>query len=101
MQIARGAHVVVALAAVNRDPALFPDPGRFDITRRPQRPHLTFGGGRHTCLGLHLARAELQEGLACLTRRLTSLRLTGEVRWSMPLGFQGPRALPMAFSLRG
>lgn len=101
LQIARGAHVVVALAAVNRDPALFPEPDRFDITRRPQRPHLTFGGGRHTCLGLHLARAELQEALACLTRRLTALRLTGEVRWSMPLGFQGPRALPMAFSPRG
>ena len=100
LKIPRDAHVVVALAAVNRDPRLFPDPDRFDIMRRPQRLHMTFGGGRHTCLGLHLARAELQEGLGCLSRRLTGLRLTGEVRWSMPLGFQGPRAMPMQFRLR-
>jgi cytochrome P450 len=100
LKIPRDAHVVVALAAVNRDPQLFPDPDRFDILRRPQRLHMTFGGGRHTCLGLHLARAELQEALGCLSQRLTGLHLAGEVRWSMPLGFQGPRAMPMAFRLR-
>jgi cytochrome P450 len=100
LAVPRDTQVVVALAAVNRDPALFPDPHRFDITRRPQRLHMTFGGGRHTCLGLHLARAELQEALGGLSRRLTRLALDGETTWSIPLGFQGPRRMPMRFQPR-
>jgi cytochrome P450 len=99
--VPRDTQVVLALAAVNRDPALFPEPDRFDITRRPQRLHMSFGGGRHTCLGLHIARAELQEALGCLSRRLTALELDGEPTWSIPLGFQGPRRMPMRFRARG
>lgn len=100
LSVPRDTQVVVALAAVNRDPELFEQPHRFDITRRPQRLHMTFGGGRHTCLGLHLARAELQEALGCLSRRLTGLSLEGETTWSIPLGFQGPRRMPMRFRAR-
>jgi cytochrome P450 len=101
LRVPRDTQVVLAVAAVNRDPELFPDPDRFDITRRPQRMlHMSFGGGRHTCLGLHIARAELQEGLRCLSQRLTALELDGEVGWSIPLGFQGPRKMPMRFRPR-
>ena len=49
----------VSLAAANRDPDTYPDPDRFDI-RRDDSPHVTFGHGRHLCLGAPLARAELQ-----------------------------------------
>lgn len=100
LMIPKDTHVVLGLASVNRDAQAYPQPDDFDITRTAGRMHMTFGGGRHTCLGLHLARAELQEALRCLTARLTDLRIEGAVRWSPPLGFQGPRSLPVRFSVR-
>jgi cytochrome P450 len=54
-----GASVVVELGAANHDPSVWADPDRFDIFR-PTEPHLTFGLGRHLCLGIHLARMELR-----------------------------------------
>ncbi len=101
LRIPKDTHVVLALATVNRDPDLFPEPERFDVTRTPQRGHMTFGGGRHLCLGMHMARAELQEGLGCLVRRLTRIEIDGPVTWAAPLGFQGPRSLPVRFTARG
>ncbi len=57
------------IAAANRDPAVFADPDRFDIDRRPGAT-LTFGFGTHFCLGAHLARAELDICLQVLAERL-------------------------------
>lgn len=101
LEIRKGSHVVLALATVNRDAQAYPDPLSFDITRKASRMHMTFGGGRHTCLGLNLARAELQEGLFCLSRRLSDLSIDGTVAWNPPLGFQGPSLLPLRFRLSG
>ncbi|MBB1159944.1 cytochrome P450 [Amycolatopsis dendrobii] len=58
----------------NRDPLVFPDPGRFDI-RRSARHHLAFGYGRHLCLGAPLARVELEVAYATLRRRVPTLTL--------------------------
>jgi len=68
--------VIVWLTAANRDPAVFDDPHRFDITRDPN-PHLAFGHGTHFCLGSHLARLELRVTLPLLFERLPGLRLDG------------------------
>ncbi|MPY55932.1 cytochrome P450 [Streptomyces spongiae] len=69
-----GEGVIVALQAANRNPAVFPDPDRFDVTRDAGR-HLAFGHGLHHCVGQSLARAELQIALPTLFRRLPGLRL--------------------------
>ena len=63
-----------------RDPALYSDPDRFDISRtdHPRRP-LVFGAGAHRCLGETLALAELEEALAILAERLPELELAGDI----------------------
>jgi cytochrome P450 len=72
--IPRGQLVFLGMAAANRDPAVFPDPDRFDITRQNNR-HLSFAFGPHMCLGAPLARLELEIGFETLLRRLPELRL--------------------------
>lgn len=69
-----GESVTVSLSAANRDPARFEDPDVFRPSRHASG-HLAFGYGVHTCLGQHLARIELQVGLAGLLRRFPTLQL--------------------------
>ena len=63
----------LALGAGNRDPEVFPDPDRFDITRKPNR-HLGFGMGSFYCLGAALARMEADECFRILLRRFPNIR---------------------------
>jgi len=72
--IRAGELVLLSLASANRDPRVFPDPDRFDITRRPN-PHLAFGHGPASCVGAALARIEMQAAFEILFRRLPTLRL--------------------------
>jgi cytochrome P450 len=67
-QVKPGQVVLEVLAAANRDPAQFPDPDRFNVTRSPNR-HLAFGLGIHYCLGAPLAVAEARVAFAALLRR--------------------------------
>jgi hypothetical protein len=66
--------VTCLLGATNRDPAVYPEPDRLDITRENIRP-LSFGGGIHFCLGAQLARIEGEIAIATLLRRLPNLGL--------------------------
>lgn len=94
-----GTIVTPALAMANRDNSVFTEPNRFDIRREPSgQPHMTFGSGIHYCLGAALARAELQEALPILARRLPNVRLDGQPVWK-PQGTAifGPEKLPLAF----
>jgi cytochrome P450 len=92
-----GTIVSLSTAAANHDPAVHSRPEVFDITVE-REPPLTFGGGPHYCLGANLARAEMQEALAVLARRMPDLRIAGDVAWRPRTGIFGPTALPLAFA---
>ncbi|MFC4943736.1 cytochrome P450 [Pseudonocardia sp. GCM10023141] len=68
----RGDRVFLCPAAANRDPAVFTEPDRFDITRRPGR-QLGFGFGLHYCLGAPLARLEATIAIPRVLDRLPDL----------------------------
>jgi hypothetical protein len=68
--------VVVMLAAANRDPAVFADPARYDVTRANARDHLAFSAGAHYCLGAALARLEGEIALRKLFEKFPDLGLT-------------------------
>jgi cytochrome P450 len=93
-----GTFVLVNTFAANRDPAIYRDADRFDITRKDLPPILTFGGGAHYCLGANLARRELAEALVVLTRRLSAPRPAGPAPWKSLLGMTGPTTLPIEFT---
>lgn len=92
-----GTEIAFLLGAANHDPAVFPNPHEFDITRT-ENPHLSFGAGIHYCLGAPLARLELQVAIDTLLTRLPGLRVaTGEVRYHPTAVFRGLEALPVAW----
>jgi cytochrome P450 len=62
-RIRRGDFVMLSIAGANRDPAIYPDPDRFDITRSNARTHLAFAHGPHACVGIHLAKLETRAAL--------------------------------------
>ncbi|MEU8538944.1 cytochrome P450 [Streptomyces sp. NPDC048717] len=71
--IPAGEFVQIALLAANRDPEVFPDPDRFDVTRDTSG-HLAFGHGIHHCLGAPLARLQAEIAFTHLLRRFPALR---------------------------
>jgi cytochrome P450 len=74
VKIEEGESMTASLAGANRDPGVYPEPDRFDIERKDTH-HQSFGGGRHFCLGSHLARIEAQETLSSLLSRFSRLTL--------------------------
>ena len=62
--------------------------------------HLGFGFGEHYCLGAALARAEIEEALPLLARRLTALGADGPARWRTGAQIRGPEQLPIRFERR-
>ena len=95
----QGTLVVTSLAGANRDPEAFEEPDVFDITRERGSAQMTFGAGIHFCMGAALARAELQEALPLLARRMPDLARNGEIEWKpSSFGIWGPARLPLRFT---
>jgi cytochrome P450 len=92
----RGELVIVLTGAANRDPSVYPDPARFDITREPAADHLAFSSGIHYCLGAPLARVEGAMALGALAERLPDLRVAGRVVRRNAGTIRGPLRLPVA-----
>jgi cytochrome P450 len=93
--VSAGDKVVMWFAAGNRDPEVFADPYRFDVTRYPN-DHVTFGkGSPHFCLGNSLARLEIRLMFETLLPRLKSVELTGDVRRVRSNFVNGIKSLPV------
>lgn len=89
--------VLFGIAAANRDPQVFTDPDRFDISRN-SRTLLTFGPGLRTCPGMHLAQKNLETALRIVAERFPSLRLD-QASASLPEGIllRGTASLPVSW----
>lgn len=99
VRIAAGEPVNLVLAAAHRDPAVFVDPGRFDIAR-PDIRHLAFGAGRHRCPGGALGTLEARAGLRALVRRLGEIEMAAPPRWVYNVAFRRLEAMPITFAPR-
>ncbi|MET8231151.1 cytochrome P450 [Micromonospora sp. NPDC005298] len=86
--------VILWNVAANRDPAVFARPDAFEVARTPNR-HVTFGAGRHYCLGASMARLELRLLLQTLLRRAGRIDLAGEVSWIRSNFLSGVSRLPV------
>ena len=83
------------IGGANRDPALFEDPDRFDLRRANADQHVSFGIGRHFCLGAALARLEARTALSALLTRFPGLALDPAAPTPAGAEFRKPPALPV------
>lgn len=97
-QIKAGQIVSVSLAAANRDPEVFPEPDKLDISRNNSSKHVSFSYGPHYCVGAPLAKVEMNTVFDILFKRLPKLRLAGPITWREgSLSTRGPTSIPLAF----
>ncbi len=90
--------VMISTFAANRDPAEIERPDVFDVALdRGRAKVMTFGAGIHNCLGMNLARAELQEAFAFLAERVERFELAGEPVYESVAGVYGLESLPIRF----
>ena len=96
--VPKGEGVLCLLGAATRDPSVYPDPDRLDITRSNIRP-LSFGGGIHFCLGAQLARIEGEIAIATLLRRLPGLQVDDAEHpdWRQTFVLRGLNTLPASW----
>ena len=93
-----GQLVAINLAQANRDPDVYAEPDRMDITRQGPVP-LTFGHGEHFCVGTALARLEAEQLISMLLPRLPGARILNEpIAWRPTPAFRCPRELLIQFS---
>ncbi|MEV0384950.1 cytochrome P450 [Nonomuraea sp. NPDC050643] len=96
--VRKGEGVIPLHHLAHRDPEVFADPDRLDLTRQEAGRHLGFGGGAHYCTGAPLARVMMQEALSGLTTRFPTLRLAvpwGDLEWQEGGLLRSPKAIPV------
>jgi cytochrome P450 len=97
--VSKGDQIVALIGAANRDPEVFSDPDRMDVTRERLRP-LSFGGGIHFCIGAQLARIEAEVVFTSLLRRIPDLKLAAAEapQWRESFTLRGLTALPVTWT---
>jgi hypothetical protein len=99
-RIAAGDMVALLLAGANRDPRVFADPDRFEITRPNARDHLAFASGIHACLGAALARIEGTTALRALFETFPDLQLAAPPQPRGLVNLRGFARLPVKLGTR-
>lgn len=94
----QGSRVLVMFASANRDPAKYTDPTRFDVTR-DAHDHVGFGQGVHMCMGMHLARLEMQSLVRALRSRVAGFELTAEPKIALNNSIRGYATMPVRVHL--
>lgn len=97
-RIAEGEKVVMFYGAANRDPAMFPDPDRFDITRANAERNIAFGHGPHICIGRMTAQLQLEEAYRQIFARFPDIHWTGEMDIAPNNFVHAVRRLEVAFT---
>ncbi|GAB4012953.1 cytochrome P450 [Nocardioides ultimimeridianus] len=92
----QGTPTLVVIGGANRDPAVFADPHRFDVTRANASEHLAFSAGVHYCIGASLARLEAATALRLLYERYPDLRVTGTPERRATRVLRGYETIPVA-----
>ena len=96
--VKKGDNIYLSFAAANRDPAVFEDPHRFDITRANAKRHLAFGTGPHVCIGARLAKMQLRALLKEVVTQMPDIRLAGEPEWLRSVWFNAIIRMPVTFT---
>jgi cytochrome P450 len=95
-----GEKVMLVYGAANRDPEKFAEPDEFDVDRPGLTHHVTFGFGRHRCIGEPLAKLELRLTLDYILDHLPDVELDGEPVWGGGTNQHGLRSLPVRFTAK-
>lgn len=98
--VRQGDRIYLSYAAANRDPAVFEDPHRFDITRTNAKRHLAFGAGPHLCVGSRLAKLQLRALLRQVVTRIPDIRPVDEPEWLRSIWFNAIIRMPVRFTAR-
>ena len=98
--IPKNSFVTVLTASANRDEAAFGDDAAiFDVARKPQSPHISFGFGAHFCLGAALARMETTASLERIVPVLAqAARISAPIEYIDSLQFRGLTSIPMEWT---
>lgn len=92
-----GTVIMMPWSILGRDETAVPDPDVFNPDRPEGNPHMAFGAGPHICLGQFVAKAQIEEGLHLIARRIRNPRIAGPWQWRPFPGVWGIRGLPIEF----
>ena len=95
--IPEGTMLFFPVSVAGRDTSVAPDAAEFRPEREQKNRHIAFGRGQHMCLGQHIARAQIEEGLHLIARRITHPRRIGPSGWRPFFGVWGMKGLPIEF----